>query len=234
VSKEKVTGIFKEVFDAYIVQSGKAWRTFFKDFTQIWSDVFDQSFLSLLFGGAVRGTVLGLILTAEALQELGQDLSLVPIRVLTATAVRHVPLPSEVSNRVIRMDVAVRGIIGLMFKAGIQIIDGDMPVELDVALKIAKAGELAQLRREFSIAAALSLAKKTIVTAVVLGAIGFFKWMLGLSVILTGAVVYIAMWTVKGRARVLALALPQSNARETVTGSVRRRIRSDEPPEALN
>jgi len=237
VSQSFVKKVFGELWRAYRAAAGKAWLEFFDSVTDTWSSIFDMGFFTLLFGGLVRNITLAVLRTVDHFQELAQDLRLAPLRALAAVSKLNLPVPKHISSRVMTGEQAVREIFALMIDAGIAVLDGDTPVEVNVFLNLKKAGEAAHLRKNWDKIEALKLVRNVIIVKVVFVLGILLKWAVGMSLLLVAAVFWIRL---QAKSALAGLFLPQDSRRARVRtrGTIRKRFNlksgPDTPPARPN
>lgn len=195
---QEVTGFFKTVWEGYQEEIGKAWKSFFDSLSDAWSNLFRGGWWSLILGGFVRNIVVAVVDSVDAVQELGEDLALAPYRVINDVAAASLPLPKGLNSKVMTAEAAFRSAIHAIATAGINIIDGDLPVLFDWITQAKKAGEVAEASDNWSKVPNLGAIRGIIVSTVVLAAVRLASVVIGLFVILSAVVLYFGVWSNSG------------------------------------
>lgn len=132
-------------WDSYWAEVGKAWDVFTSHLEEIWEFRWWQIAFPILFGGLIGKKLLE---TVEALQEFAEDMRLVPSRVAVEIADDLIPVPDEWKTRVLTADQALRFLVREATTFAVDIVDLDLPTEVDFAKAAEGSAILAETAKD--------------------------------------------------------------------------------------
>lgn len=124
-------------WDAYWREVGKAWDSLLAELNEIWDFRWYEFLVPLVTGGLVGARILR---TIDAFREFGEDLRLVPSRVAVEVVDDLIPVPDEWKGRVMTADQALRFCVHEALDFAVNLVDVDLPSEVDVGKAIELSG----------------------------------------------------------------------------------------------
>lgn len=210
--------LLTQILDQWFDESAKVWDEFLDKISDAWTP--GVSFWVLVLTPSALSSFLlsALLSSLDAVQELIQDLGLVPHRIAVDVVDDLVPVPDAWKGRVVRADQMLRFLVRESLEFGVDIVDLDLPAILNVAEYAGKATKLAQVVDKTRamgerVGIALKAARASVVVAVIKAVFTIFKWT---------ALVVLALWAAntlwrahgpEGQIMIDERALPQNSKR---------------------
>ena len=211
---------FSDLLGEYYEAMTANWKILMVTVIKEWAEVFNPGFWALLTGipGLINRALNASFRTLDALEEYAQDLGLIPFRILGRLLDADLPLPKELSNRIVRMDLGIKWVLLQIYEGGIKILDGDLPAEIDIYKKFAKIQKAMELSKNWDLFDSIKVIKFAAIGAAMKIIYRMLQTGLGLSLILLSGLLYAQIWVKKSmQAQILKYALPQNNPRMRVT-----------------
>ena len=158
----------------------------------------------------------------DSTQELMQDMGLVGLRVIERLIEEYMPLPRKMGQKVIKLDDAVRLVLKQIYGAAINVMDGDLPAEVDVALTSKKIVAGLELKRQWDLSKALQALKGSVLAWAVIGFGNLIKMTIAWTLIVLTGAIYVWAWR-DGQKILSKQALPQDSQRVYEHGHRHRR-----------
>ena len=231
MSRLAAENFFRKLLSDWWEEMGDAWKVNSTRVLSAWVDVYNPSFWSLLTGpvGLVNRAISATIETIDAGQEYAQDIALVPFRVVGKLLKRDLPLPKELSTRVVKLDDGVKWVLTGFYEAGVAVLDGDLPAHLDIYKRADTFRKVMEASRAFDLSKVFTALKASLISMIILAIFRIIQTGIGLSLILMTGVFVAQIWLKDSRRMMIQkYALPQNNLRERDTKTGRFRIQKHE------